>query len=139
MGQMELTAREQRVLEAVGMHPNKGGSTKQDFPRYVAGATGFAITTSQNTLGQLKRKGVLVGHNGHYYTLDSNYALECKDMMAEEKEEEASDSLADLRPALNALLREMKKKNICMLTLDDEGEVAISQWRMEETVASLEG
>jgi len=136
---MELTEREQRVLEAVGMHPNKGGSTKQDFPRYIAGATGFAITTSQNTLGQLKRMGALVGHNGHYYTLDSSYALECKDMVVEEKGEETPDSLADLRPALSALLREMKKKNICMLTLDDDGEVAISRWRMEETTVSLEG
>ena len=136
---MELTEREQRVLEAVGMHPNKGGSTKQEFPRYIAGTTGFAISTSQNTLGQLKRKGVLVGHAGHYYTLDSSYALECKDMVPEEEQEEKQDALADLRPALSALLREMKKKNICLLTLDDAGDVVISQWRMEETTTSLEG
>ena len=136
---MDLTEREQRVLEAVGMHPNKGGSTKQEFPRYIAGTTGFAITTSQNTLGQLKRKGALVGHTGHYYTLDSNYALECKDMTVEEKEEEVPDALGDLRPALSALLREMKKKDICLLTLDDEGEVAINRWRMQETTTSLKG
>ena len=136
---MVLTEREQRVLEAVGMHPNKGGSTKQEFPRYIAGTTGFAISTSQNTLGQLKRKGALVGHNCSYYTLDSSYALECKDMVVEEKEEQTPDPLAALRPALSALLREMKKKNICLLTIDDDGDVAISRWHMEETTTSLKG
>ena len=71
---MDLTNREKRVLEAVTMHPRKGGSSRKDFCSYIAGATGFATSTSRDTLSSLKRKGALVGRAGQYYTLDSRYA-----------------------------------------------------------------
>ena len=113
---MDLTNREKIVLEAVTMHANKGGSSRKDFCSYIAGATGFAASTSRDTLSSLKRKGALVGKAGQYYTLDSKYAqyrsLGIFDIEAEENGVEAPEEEEEVGGARRKkkLLRSRRRK-----------------------------
>ena len=160
---MDLTKREKIVLEAVTMHANKGGSSRKDFCSYIAGATGFAASTSRDTLSSLKRKGALVGKAGQYYTLDSKYAryqglvtfdsepeengVEAP-VEEEEAEEEAEEEVAFENPAITAsnldlkracrfLLKVMRKHNIESVTLQKDGEITVGQLWVEEHNLSL--
>tara|TARA_Y100000310_G_C20691453_1_gene822542 strand:- start:2326 stop:2700 length:375 start_codon:yes stop_codon:yes gene_type:complete len=122
---MKLVKREEKILEAVLMHPKRGGRACRGFVDYVAGATGYSFTTSRETLSKLKRLGLLEGKQGEYRAPQGAEALE-------------SGEAPQVKAVLRTLLSLMRNEHIEEIRILSDGTCEWTVKRVEEHSLSLE-